>query len=77
MKQQIKFKLVNRLVFRYNISFQLPRVHRMNKLLIAISVLIISPAFADEGFEINKKNCNLPIQKIRDLVPDKAKQEVI
>ncbi len=49
----------------------------MNRLFIAIFLLTISPAFADKDFEINKKNCNLPIKKIRELFPDKAKQESI
>ncbi len=49
----------------------------MSRLFIAVSLLATSPALADKPFEINKKNCNLPIQKIRELFPDKAKQESI
>ncbi len=49
----------------------------MSRLLIAVSLLVIFPVFADKNFEINKKNCNLPIKKIRDLIPEKAKQESI
>lgn len=42
-----------------------------------MTMIASSVAFADEKFEITKKNCNLPMKKIRQLVPDKAKQDDI
>lgn len=33
--------------------------------------------FANQEFEINKENCNLPIQEIRKLVPERSKQQEI
>lgn len=49
----------------------------MKKYIVLITMIISMPVFAGEKFEINKKNCNLPMQKIRQLVPDKAKQKAI
>ncbi|MBS9777302.1 MAG: hypothetical protein KGV50_00935 [Gammaproteobacteria bacterium] len=40
-------------------------------------MVIANIAIAYEPFEINKKNCNLPVQKIRKLVPDKSKRQKI
>lgn len=47
---------------------------------IAYSLLLmILPlsVFADETFEINKKNCNLPIKEIRKRISDKQQQKQI
>lgn len=38
--------------------------------------LIVLPllSFSEEFFEINQKNCNLPIKEIRKLLPDKEQR---
>ncbi len=49
----------------------------MNKVAIIILLIISHPVFAEKYFEINKKNCNLPMKTIRRLVPNKAQQEFV
>ncbi|MGY0398959.1 MAG: hypothetical protein ACWIPH_03270 [Ostreibacterium sp.] len=49
----------------------------MNKVMLLSFFFVVAPIFAEESFEINKKNCNLPMKKIKQLVSDKKKQKKI
>lgn len=53
----------------------------MKKFIMIIAVAVSSVVLADKptqvAFEINKENCNLPVQKIRELIPGRAQQEKI
>lgn len=62
---------------RYNVRFPLLRGHALKPFIMITTLIAGSAVFAEEHFEINKKNCNLPMKKIRELVPEKAKQEAI
>lgn len=42
----------------------------MNKFLIILALTAITATHAEEKFEINRKNCNLPLDEIKKLVSD-------
>lgn len=42
-------------------------------LLMAVSAV----SFADERFEINQKNCNLPIQEIRKMLSEQLQESEV
>lgn len=49
----------------------------MYKKIICIVALITSSALADDDFEINKKNCNLPLKEISKRVIDRQARKIV
>lgn len=49
----------------------------MYKNIIWIAVFVAASAAAEEGFEINKKNCNLPLKEISKRVTDRQARKVV
>lgn len=46
-----------------------------NKTTILVALTMATAGFADETFEINRKNCNLPISEIKKQVTDTEEQK--
>lgn len=45
----------------------------------ALVLLMLSPAMvlADKSFEINQKNCNLPMSEVKKIIPGQAQRDEI
>lgn len=49
----------------------------MYKQFILVALVATSPAFSGESFEINKRNCNLPIKEIKKHIPDDSERQTV
>lgn len=49
----------------------------MNKFFVMLTLATTASVYAEQPLEINKKNCNLPMNEIRQLVPDRDQQQII
>lgn len=45
----------------------------MKAFLFVLPMVVPVVSFADNQFEINQKNCNLPIQEIRKMLSDQSR----
>ncbi len=53
--------------------------HSIMMLATGLALVFTTAGSADDAseFEINKQNCNLPMKKIRQLLPDKKVQQEV
>lgn len=47
-----------------------------NKIML-LALTMATSSFAEEVFEINRKNCNLPVKEIKKKVTDAEQQKIV
>lgn len=47
----------------------------MKQITFLLAIFYTTMAIANENFEINQKNCNLPMKRIKQLLPERADQQ--